>query len=511
MSVTFADLGVPAHLLAILRERGLEHPWPIQAQALPDALAGRDVCGRAPTGSGKTLAFAIPAVLAAEAARSHPTGSRGRGNGPYALILVPTRELASQVEEAMAPLARPAGVRTLAIYGGVGYGGQRSALRRGVGVVVGCPGRLEDLIAQGDLDLSSVRLVVIDEADRAADMGFLPAVKRLIEATRDDRQVLLFSATLDKDVDVLIRTYQHDPRRHEVAVDAADGERVSHLWWRAESEQRLALTADVLRKQQPAIVFCRTRHGADRLSQRLAKVGIGAAPIHGDRSQAQREKALAQFRAGRVQALVATDVAARGIHVDDVACVIHFDPPADPKDYVHRSGRTGRAGADGLVVSMVSRQQAKAVASMQRALGMSPALVAPDPAALGERRTAPRPAPAFTSGPSDAPAGRPRKPRPAAGGFERSGPRRNDARRDRDARQGDARNGDGRSFAPQGGRGSYGGRPRSGPAVQGRPAGQGRPAAQGRPAGSPAQGRPGEQGHAGSGARRSPGGRTRRV
>ncbi|MGH8917124.1 MAG: DEAD/DEAH box helicase, partial [Actinomycetes bacterium] len=238
----------------------------------------------------------------------------------------------------------------------VGYGGQRSTLRRGVGVVVGCPGRLEDLIAQGDLDLSAVKLVVVDEADRAADMGFLPAVKRLIDATRDDRQVLLFSATLDKDVDVLVRRYQHDPRHHQVAVDSSDGERVSHLWWKAESDQWLELTTEVLRKQSPAIVFCRTRHGAERLTKRLEKAGIQAAPIHGDRSQAQRERALAAFRAGRVQALIATDVAARGIHVDDVACVIHFDPPADSKDYVHRSGRTGRAGADGLVVSMVSSQ-----------------------------------------------------------------------------------------------------------------------------------------------------------
>ena len=376
-SPTFADLGVPPELVAVLSAGGVEHPFAIQAAALPDALAGHDICGRAPTGSGKTLAFGLPIVAALAKAKGWSEPRR-----PRALILVPTRELASQVEESLAPLAAAVGARTASVFGGVSYTKQRAALRRGVDILVACPGRLEDLLSQGDLSLAATDLVVIDEADRMADMGFLPAVKRLLDATATPRQTLLFSATLDGDVDVLIRRYQHAPRRHQVEPDAASSGDVHHVFWRAEAGDRAALTAQLVAAHAPAMVFCRTRHGADRLTKRLAASGIVAAPIHGARSQPQRERALAAFAAGRVQALVATDVAARGIHVDDVACVIHFDAPQDAKDYVHRSGRTGRAGRDGIVVTLVGGAQAKAVRVMQRALGLPQQLTAPDLASL---------------------------------------------------------------------------------------------------------------------------------
>jgi superfamily II DNA/RNA helicase len=361
MSASFASLGVSPELSAVLARLDITESFPIQEATLPAALAGRDVCGRAPTGSGKTLAFGLP-VVASVAAIGH------RLKRPAALILVPTRELAAQVERTIAPLAAAANARVVSIYGGVSYGKQRAALRHGVEIVVGCPGRLEDLIEQGDLVLSDVSTVVVDEADRMADMGFLPAVRRLLDATRSDRQTLLFSATLDGEVDVLIKRYQHNPSRHEVVADEEATGDVTHVFWKSEQSDRAALVAKLVLAHAPAVIFCRTRHGADRLAKRLEAAGVGAAPIHGARSQAQRDRALADFSGGVVQALVATDVAARGIHVDDVACVIHYDLPADAKDYVHRSGRTGRAGADGIVVSLVGGDQTRAVRLLQKQL-----------------------------------------------------------------------------------------------------------------------------------------------
>ena len=378
MTVTFADLGVPADIAASLSRRGIDTAFPVQAATLPDGLAGRDVCGRAPTGSGKTLAFGIPLVVSVT--KADPKRPRG-------LVLVPTRELAAQVAKELVALAGARRLTVACFYGGTGYGSQIQALRRGVDIAVCCPGRLEDLVARGDLRLDAVDLVVVDEADRMADMGFLPAVRRILDQTSPDRQTLLFSATLDGDVDVLIRRYQHDPARHEVVVAEDDSSVVHHLFWRSDREERVAVTADVVSRHGSAVVFCRTRRGADRLTKQLVAAGIGAVPIHGSRSQSQRDAALAAFIAGRAQALVATDVAARGIHVDDVACVVHFDPPADEKDYVHRSGRTGRAGADGVVVSLVSEDQVKAVRSIQRALGLPEHLGRPGdaPPAAGAR------------------------------------------------------------------------------------------------------------------------------
>ncbi len=385
---TFADLGVPEALTAVLSAQGITEPFAIQAAALPDALAGRDVCGRAPTGSGKTLAFGLP--ILAGLAKADGWSKPGR---PQALILLPTRELAGQVTDVIAPLARAVGAHVAAVYGGVGYHPQKTALRKGVDILIGCPGRVEDLIAQGDLDLSDVRWAVLDEADRMADMGFLPAVKRMLDQISAARQLLLFSATLDGDVDVVVKRYLDNPSRYEVAADEDETGDVTHLWWKTTRDARIGLTAELVRSHAPAIVFCRTRHGADRLTKRLEAAGVSAAPVHGARSQPQRDKALAAFMAGRVDALVATDVAARGIHVDGVASVIHFDPPGDHKDYTHRSGRTGRAGADGIVVSLVTDEVKRDVASLQRALGVPKGTVSPDVAGLPPAPPRPEPKP----------------------------------------------------------------------------------------------------------------------
>jgi superfamily II DNA/RNA helicase len=378
MSSSFAELGVPAALASHLAARGFDAPFPIQAAALPDALAGRDVSGRAPTGSGKTLAFGL-----AIAARREVAAPRR----PWALVLVPTRELAAQVADELAQLLRVSGGKVLAIYGGTGYEQQRRPLNKGVDVVVACPGRLEDLVASGAVELGAVRVAVLDEADRMADMGFLPAVKRLLDLAPDDRQTLLFSATLDGEIDAVVKRYQRYPVRHDV-VDADDAGDVDHHFWTVHQDKRLALTASIVAAQGRSIVFCRTRHGADRVAKQLNAAGVVAVALHGNRTQAQRDKAIAAFAAGRATALVATDVAARGIHVTDVACVVHFDPPADHKDYVHRSGRTGRAGADGVVVTLVTPEKAKDVKALQRALGSSAAVV-PAPRLDGPKR-APR-------------------------------------------------------------------------------------------------------------------------
>ncbi|MDQ2649290.1 MAG: DEAD/DEAH box helicase, partial [Actinomycetota bacterium] len=358
MPPTFAELGVPAALCARLDQLGITEPFPVQAATLPDALAGRDVCGKAPTGSGKTIAFGLPLL-----ARVQPASSRK----PTAMVLVPTRELASQVEEQLNELCAGTRTRVLAIYGGAGMQRQMKELQRGVEVIVATPGRLKDLLDRGSLRLDDVQVAVVDEADRMADMGFLPEVRRLLDKVRDDRQTLLFSATLDGDVDVLIKHYQRNPAHHEAESMEEQGE-VTHRFWGVTQGERIQIAAAVVERSWPAIVFSRTRHGAERLSKQLNNAGVRSEAIHGDRSQSQREKALAAFGSGRVQVLVATDVAARGIHVDGVACVLQFDPPASDKDYVHRSGRTGRAGAAGTVITFVTPDKEKDVRKLQREL-----------------------------------------------------------------------------------------------------------------------------------------------
>ncbi len=373
MTITFAQLGVPDTICRALARNGITQPFAIQAATITDALAGRDVCGRAPTGSGKTLAFGIPIAINVE---------RAKPKMPRALILAPTRELAEQIHEEIRSFAGQ--VRIGVVYGGVGYGPQIAALRRGVDILVACPGRLEDLIEQGLVDLRAVDHVVLDEADRMADMGFMPAVRRLLEQTSSDRQTLLFSATLDGDVAKLTRDHQRDPVHHEVGEDTPDITAARHLFWKVPRAERTGVLAEAVGTAWPAIVFCRTRHGSDRLARQLDKAGIRTAAIHGGRSQSQRTRALSDFINGKVHALVATDVAARGIHVDDVAAVFHFDPPEDHKAYIHRSGRTARAGRSGVVISLLTPEQVKDAQRIQREIGLDEPVGEPDAEVLLE-------------------------------------------------------------------------------------------------------------------------------
>jgi superfamily II DNA/RNA helicase len=372
-SSTFAELGVPSSICHALDARGITSPFAIQAATIADAMAGRDVCGRAPTGSGKTLAFGIP--LVASVGRADP-------RRPRALVLAPTRELAEQIRTDLRTFAGK--VRVGVVYGGVGYGPQLKALRDGVDILVACPGRLEDLIEQGAVNLCDVDRVVLDEADRMADMGFMPAVRRILDQTADVRQTVLFSATLDSDIAKLTRDYQSDPVRHEVGEDTPDITAATHLFWTVDKTSRVDLTAKAVAAAWPCIIFCRTRHGADRLAKQLARSDVKAAAIHGGRSQSQRTRALADFTGGRVHALVATDVAARGIHVDGVASVVHYDPPEDHKAYVHRSGRTARAGQDGVVISLVQPDQKKDTRRLQRDVGLDEPVTSPDLATVSE-------------------------------------------------------------------------------------------------------------------------------
>ncbi len=368
MSVSFGELGVPERLIDRLRARGIHEAFPIQEAAIPDALSGRDVVGKAVTGSGKTLAFALP--LLARLTKARP-------RQPHALVLVPTRELAAQVQKEIAQLTDDNGRRVISIYGGTSYNSARKALNFGVDVVVACPGRLEDMLQQGALNLASVSTVVVDEADRMADMGFLPAVRRIIAVTSPRRHVMLFSATMGPDVTALVREFTNDAVVHDVVGEEAPSD-VDHFFWRVPRDRRPDVAADVIATYQRAIIFTRTKHGADRLARQLGERGISAVPLHGDRSQAQRERALRAVKSGQIQVLVATDVAARGIHIDLLPVVIHYDPPAQATDYLHRSGRTGRAGATGAVISLVGEDVLGQVKRLQRALGVAPSIEAPD-------------------------------------------------------------------------------------------------------------------------------------
>jgi superfamily II DNA/RNA helicase/cold shock CspA family protein len=363
--LSFADFGLPADVVSTLAARGITETFPIQSLTLADACAGRDLCGKAPTGSGKTLAFGIPLVT--RLGRANPRRPRG-------LVLAPTRELASQIAAELSWLGAARKCRAAAVYGGAGFGAQTKALRKGVDILVACPGRLTDLLQRGELTLDEVEIVVVDEADRMADMGFLPAVRRLLDDTPKSRQTLLFSATLDGAVDVLVRNYQRQPARHELADSET---RATHAFWKVGRDDRVDLTAQIIHGGGATIVFCRTKHGTDALAKKLDRLGVRSEVLHGNRSQGQRERALKAFADGEVDALVATDVAARGIHVDNVASVVQFDLPADPKDYTHRAGRTARAGCEGRVVTFVTHDQVRDAARLQRALGFEATLTAP--------------------------------------------------------------------------------------------------------------------------------------
>jgi superfamily II DNA/RNA helicase len=375
MSKSFSDLGLPDVLTTTLSSHGITSPFPIQSITIPDVLAGRDVSGRAPTGSGKTLAFGLP--ILAKVATASP-------NRPRALILAPTRELAAQIRLDLAPYGKATNRQVFAVFGGVRYTQQKEFLRRGIDVLVATPGRLEDLMEQGSVDLGDVSIVTIDEADRMADMGFLPDVRRILNTTPNDRQTLLFSATLDGAVGVLIREYQSDPVTYEAGSIEPETTDAEHHFWLVERNGKARHTADVIQIADRSIVFVRTRIGVDKLAKRLKGLGVNAVAMHGGLSQNQRHRALKAFSVGDAQALIATDVAARGIHIDAVASVIHFDPPEDSKDYVHRSGRTARAGASGNIVSLVTSDQRRSVRRMQDKLGMHEPIGKPALEALHE-------------------------------------------------------------------------------------------------------------------------------
>jgi len=362
--MTFSELGLPAPLVAELAARGIRKPFAIQARALPDALAGRDVLGRAQTGSGKTLAFGLPML-----ARLAVSPARRRDKAPRGLVLVPTRELALQVAEVLVPLGRSLRLSVMTVYGGVALSRQIDRLRRGVDVVVATPGRLIDLLDRGACTLDDVEITVVDEADHMADLGFMPDVTRILDATPAGGQRMLFSATLDRGVDRLVTRYLSDPALHAVAPQGSAAD-VEHRIFVLPAGDKVTVAAEIGGRDGRTLIFVRTKHGADRLARQLTRAGVDAAAIHGNLNQNQRQRALAAFSAGQPRVLVATDVAARGIHVDDIGLVVHFDPPSDHKDYLHRSGRTARAGATGTVVALVEPGQAGEVGRMHAAAGV---------------------------------------------------------------------------------------------------------------------------------------------
>ncbi len=361
---SFDSLGVDPALVKALAQQGITTAFAIQAMTVADALDGRDVCGKAKTGSGKTLAFGIPLLQRTMAARSTEPGR------PRALVLVPTRELAVQVSEVLEPLAKEAGLRIVAVYGGADIERQIKKLRRGVDAIIATPGRLIDLGDRGELSVADIETLVLDEADRMADMGFMPQVEWVLRRLEREHQTLLFSATLDGAVDRLVSRYMTAPVLHEVASPHTTVEAMEHRFLEVHQMDRVKVCAAICRNVDKALVFVRTKHGADRLVEQLGKEGVRAGAIHGDLRQANRERTLKDFGEGKLHVLVATDVAARGLDIDSVDVVIHFDPPEDHKAYLHRSGRTARAGEAGLVVTLVQWNQVLEIERIQTRIGL---------------------------------------------------------------------------------------------------------------------------------------------
>jgi superfamily II DNA/RNA helicase len=384
-AASFASLGVPAPLVAALANAGLTDPFPIQTATLPDALAGLDILGRGQTGSGKTLAFSIP--LVARLAGGHTSAGRPRG-----LVLVPTRELASQVHAVIQPLAAAADLNVATIFGGTSQKLQVAALRNRTDIIVACPGRLDDLIGQGHCRLGDVEISVIDEADHMADLGFLPVVRRLLDATPPEGQRMLFSATLDHAADALARRFLNRPVEHAVDSVAAPAEMIHHLLTVAVAD-RVDVVAALAGGDKKSLVFTRTKHGAQKFARQLAAAGIPAAQLHGNLAQGARVRNLASFASGTVRVMVATDIAARGIHVEGIDLVIHADPPTEHKAYLHRSGRTARAGAGGVVITLQTPAQTGDVRMLMRRAGVKPAAVAVEPRSALLRSIAGPPAP----------------------------------------------------------------------------------------------------------------------
>jgi superfamily II DNA/RNA helicase len=359
--LTFADLGVSDRLVKCLAEQGIHAPFAIQTLSIADALAGRDVCGKAKTGSGKTLAFGLPLLDRLEPAE--PRKPRG-------LVLVPTRELALQVHDVLAPLGEAIGIRISAVYGGADMNKQIAQLADGIEAIIATPGRLIDLVDRKEVELGGLEIVVVDEADRMADMGFLPQVEWLLRHVDSQHQTLLFSATLDGVVDGLIKRYQHDPVYHEVASPTVTVDRMVHRFIGVHELDKVKVAATIAQGSGRVLVFCNTKRMCDRVAARLGDEGVQAAAIHGDLRQSQREQALRRFTEGKLKVLVATDVAARGLHIDDVDVVIHFDPAPDHKTYLHRSGRTARAGSQGMAVTLSIWNQELEIKRLQKRIGV---------------------------------------------------------------------------------------------------------------------------------------------
>ncbi len=366
MTTTFDALGVAPDLVAVLAEQGITEPFPVQEMTIPDALAGRDVCGKAKTGSGKTLAFGL--ALAERAGESSPSR-------PRSLVLVPTRELANQVAAEIAPLVEVRGRTVQAVYGGTDVDRQTRALRKGPDIVVATPGRLIDLIERKAISLADIEVVVLDEADRMADMGFLPQVEWVLRHVDRAHQTMLFSATLDGAVDHVVRVHLTDPVFHEVQSERIEVDDMDHRFLFVHQMDKVKVAAAICGGAERCLVFVRTKRGADRLARQLQREGVTARPIHGDLHQGARERALSDFTDGKLHVLVATDVAARGIHVDEIDVVVHYDPPEDHKSYVHRSGRTARAGTRGAVATLVLWDQEHDIRMLQRRLGLDLPLV----------------------------------------------------------------------------------------------------------------------------------------
>jgi superfamily II DNA/RNA helicase len=369
---TFESLGVSEELTKALADEGIVSAFPIQALTVADALAGRDVCGKAKTGSGKTLAFGVPLLQRAKATRDAQGGRPAptRPARPLALVLLPTRELAVQVHDVLAPLAQKLGLRAVAVYGGADIDRQVAKLRKGVEVVIATPGRLIDLGDRGEVAVDGLETLVLDEADRMADMGFMPQVEWVLRRLDQPHQTLLFSATLDGAVDRLVKRYLSDPVFHEVASATQTVTQMEHRFLQVHQMDKVKVAAAICRSQEKSLLFVRTKRGADRLVEHLGKEGVRAAAIHGDLRQSNRERALADFSNGKLSVLVATDVAARGLHIEGVDGVIHYDPPEDHKAYLHRSGRTARAGKSGVVVSLALWNQLVEMEVIQRRLGL---------------------------------------------------------------------------------------------------------------------------------------------
>ena len=367
-SSTWAELGVSTELLSTLKRQGIDSPFPIQAKTLPDAISGRDVLGRGQTGSGKTLAFGLAMVTRLahrKATAKHPLG----------IVLVPTRELAMQVTDALMPYAQAVELDIRLIAGGMPYAKQIDALKRGVPIVVATPGRLNDLVEQGHINLSKIEITILDEADQMCDMGFMPQIVEVLDMTKPNSQRLLFSATLDKDVDKIVRKYLHDPVEHATNSGKASVKTMTHYLFITYSEDKPAILAEIGSRKGKTMFFARTQAGVDRIAKDLANKGVPAGALHGGKTQAVRTRTLNAFKEGITDVLVATDVAARGIHVDGVSLVVHIDPPNDHKDYLHRAGRTARAGETGAVVTMIGPRQQKAVTAMTSRAGVDPEVV----------------------------------------------------------------------------------------------------------------------------------------